>query len=158
MEGSLLSLIAAVVLMDKIRVLFVCTHNSARSQMAETFLNGLGEGRFEAESAGLEPRNINPLVVKVMKEAGYDLTLNKADSVFDFYKEGRLYDHVIYVCDKATEEKCPIFPGLVRSLNWPFKDPAEVSGTEQEKLDSIRKIRDEIRDRIEHWIAELPNA
>src|SRR4030042_2112208 len=97
---------------DKIRVLFVCTHNSARSQMAETFLNALGGGRFEAESAGLEPRDINPLVIEVMKEVGFDLSNKRPNSVLDFFKQGRLYHHVIFVCDKRTEEQCPIFPGL----------------------------------------------
>lgn len=94
--------------MEKIRVLFVCVHNSGRSQIAETFLNSVAGDRFEAESAGLEPIALNPLVIEVMKEAGCDLSKNRADSVFAFFKEGRLYDYVITVCDKTTEERCPL--------------------------------------------------
>jgi len=140
---------------EKIRVLFVCTHNSARSQMAETFLNAIGRGRFEAESAGLEPRDIHPLVVEVMKEIGFDLSNKKPSSVLDFFKQGRLYHHVIFVCDKSTEEQCPIFPGLGKRHSWPFQDPTKVEGTHEQKLERTRKIRDEIKVRIERWIAEL---
>src|SRR5512134_1850481 len=106
--------------MDKTRVLFVCNHNSARSVMAEAFLNTLGEGRFHAESAGLEPRETNPLVVQVMREAGYDLEIRKGNSILDYFKEGRLYDYVVYVCASETEERCPVFPGVRKSLHWPF--------------------------------------
>jgi len=120
--------------------------------MAEAFLNALGKHQFEAESAGLEARAINPLVVEVMKEIGYDLTWAKADSIFDFYKEGRLYDFVIYVCDKETETKCPIFPGIRRTLNWPFSDPGKLEGTREERLNETRKIRDEIKSRVKRWI------
>ena len=140
---------------ERIRVLFVCTHNSARSQMAETFLDALGRGRFEAESAGLEPWEINPLVVEVMMEIGFDLSNKKTNSVLDFYKQGRLFHHVIFVCDKETEEKCPIFPGLGKRHSWPFKDPAKLDGTHEEKLEQTRKIRDEIKARIERWIEEV---
>jgi len=140
---------------EKIRVLFVCTHNSARSQMAETFLNALGHGRFETESAGLEPRDINPLVVEVMKEIGFDLSHKKPNSVLEFFKQGRLYHHVIFVCDKSTEEQCPIFPGLGKRHSWPFQDPAKVEGTHEEKLEQTRRIRDEIKGRIERWIKEV---
>ena len=133
----------------------MCTHNSARSQMAETFLNNLGQGRFEAESAGLEPRDINPLVVEVMKEIGFDLSNKKPNSVLDFYKHGRLYHHVIFVCDKSTEEQCPIFPGLGKRHSWPFPDPSKVEGTHEEKLEQTREIRDEIKSRIERWIREI---
>jgi arsenate reductase len=139
---------------EKIRVLFVCTHNSARSQMAEAFLNALGQGRFEAESAGLEPRPINPLVVEAMKEAGVELSRKKPNSVLDFFKQGRLYHHVIFVCDKSTEEQCPIFPGLGKRHSWPFPDPSRVEGTREEKLAQIRNIRDDIKSRIERWIRE----
>lgn len=138
--------------MKKNRVLFICVHNSARSQMGETFLNALGGERFQAESAGLEPRDINPLVVKVMKEEGYDLSENETNSVFEFYKEGRLYDYVITVCDESTEDKCPIFPGIITRLHWPFPDPAKLEGSHEEKLEGTRKIRDAIKSRVEEWI------
>jgi arsenate reductase len=139
---------------DKIRVLFVCTHNSARSQMAEAFMNDLGRGRFHAEGAGLEPREINPLAVEVMKELGYDLSGRKGNSIFEFFKEGRLYDYVVYVCDKETEDRCPVFPGVRRTLSWPFPNPEKLEGTHEEKLAGTREIRDAIRSRIESWIKE----
>lgn len=132
----------------------MCTHNSARSQMAETFLNTLGQGRFQAESAGLEPREINPLVVEVMKELGFDLSGKKPSNVLDFYKQGRLYHHVVFVCDKSNEEQCPLFPGLGKRHSWPFPDPSKVQGTHGEKLAQIRKIRDDIKSGIERWIKE----
>ena len=138
----------------KKRVLFVCTHNSARSQMAETFLNALAGDRFHAESAGLEPADLNPLAIDVMQELGFDLTNNRADSIFEFFKEGRLYDYVIYVCDKETEDRCPVFPGVRRTLHWPFPDPAKLDGTHAEKLEKARRIRDEIKSRIESWLME----
>jgi arsenate reductase len=123
--------------------------------MAEAFMNRMGSGHFLAESAGLEPREINPLVLEVMKETGYDLSKQKSDSVFEFYKEGRLYDFVIYVCDKETEEKCPIFPGLRRSMSWPFPDPAMVEGGPEERIQKVREIREEIRAKVEQWIGEI---
>ena len=141
--------------MDRIRVLFVCIHNSGRSQMAEAFLNDLGGGRFFAESAGLEPRDINPLVVEVMEELGYDLRGRKGSSIFEFFKQGRLYDYVFYVCDRGTEDRCPVFPGVRRSLHWPFPDPAKLEGAHEVKLEGTRKIRDAIRSRIEDWIKEI---
>jgi arsenate reductase len=123
--------------------------------MAESFLNALGHGRFEAESAGLERRDINPIVVEVMKEIGFDLSHKKSNSVLEFFKQGRLYHHVIFVCDKSTEEQCPIFPGLGKRHSWPFQDPAKVEGTLEEKVEQTRKIRDEIKVRIERWIEEV---
>lgn len=140
--------------MEKKKVLFVCVHNTARSQMAEAFLNALAGDRFIAESAGLTPGTLNPLIVEVMKECGHDISDNKAKSCFDFYKGGKLYNYVISVCDDANSEQCPIFPGLVRRLNWPFEDPAELRGTHEERLQGARRIRDQIKSRIEHWLKE----
>jgi len=105
-------------LKEKTRILFICIHNSGRSQMAETFLKAVGGERFEVESAGLEPRPINPYVIEVMKEVGYDLSDNTSDSVIQFFKEGRLYDYVITVCDESVENNCPIFPGIVRRFHY----------------------------------------
>src|ERR1700750_703278 len=93
------------------RVLFVCIHNSARSQMAETFLNNYGENKYKAESAGLEPGQMNPNVVSVMQELGFDLSRKATRGVFDLIKSGDSYDAVITVCDEANAEQCPIFPG-----------------------------------------------
>lgn len=126
------------------KVLFICRHNSGRSQMAEAFLNALGEGKFQAESAGLDPRPVDPRVVDVMAEIGYDLSRNVSKDVFSFFREGRLYDAVITVCDVETEKDCPVFPGIVRRLSWPFSDPALVTGDEEEKKQKVRVIRDAI--------------
>ena len=138
--------------MDKKRVLFVCVHNSARSQMAEAFLKQMAGDRFEVESAGLEPGKLNPVAVEVMKEAGIDISQNKAKSVFDFYKQGRSYDYVITVCDESQSGKCPIFPGRGQRLHWGFDDPSGFRGTEEEKLEKTREVRDRIKLRIIEWL------
>lgn len=136
------------------RVLFVCIHNSARSQMAEAFLNKLGEGRFIAESAGLEKGTLNPYVVKVMAELDYDISQNQCDSVFEFYKEGRRYDAVIKVCDQINGERCPIFPGTRISMNWNIEDPSSLAGSEEERLQQTRIIRDLILERVQIFLKE----
>jgi arsenate reductase len=138
--------------MDKIKVLFVCLHNSARSQMAEAFLNTLAGDKFFAESAGLEVGTINPYVVKVMQEEGIDISQNKTDSVFEFFKEGRLYAYVIAVCDAANAERCPVFPGICNRINWTFPNPADFKGTDDEILAETRKVRDLIKAEIEKFI------
>jgi arsenate reductase len=138
--------------MNKIKVLFVCIHNSARSQMAESFLNTLAGETFEAESAGFEPGNLNPLVVEVMKETGQDISNNKTKSVFDFFKQGRMFQFVITVCDAATAERCPIFPGVTKRLGWSFNDPAAFTGTYDEKLQQTRLVRDSIKAEVEEFI------
>jgi arsenate reductase len=140
--------------MDKKKVLFVCVHNSARSQIAEAFLKLLAGERFEAESAGLEPGKLNPLAIEVMKEIGIDISGNKSKSVFDFYKEGRRYDYVITVCDESQAQKCPIFPGttITRRIHWSFDDPASFQGSWEEKLEKTRKVRDKIKQQIKQWV------
>lgn len=140
--------------MDKTNVLFVCLHNAARSQMAEAYLNSLAGDNFFAESAGFEGGSINPYVVKVMSEEGLDLSRNKTDSVFDFFRQGRLYAFVIAVCDAATAERCPIFPGVCKRLNWSFPNPADFNGTEEEILAETRKVRDLIKAEVIRFIAE----
>ncbi len=142
--------------MDKKRVLFVCVHNSARSQMAEAFLNALAGDRFEAMSAGLEPGTLNPLVVQVMKEAGIDISHNQTKSAFDLYKKGELFSYVITVCDAASAEICPLFPGLVTPrIHWSFADPSSFTGTYEEKLAQTRAVRDAIKTKIEEWLREV---
>jgi arsenate reductase (thioredoxin) len=138
--------------MEKKKILFVCIHNSARSQMAEAFLNILGEGKFIAESAGIEPGVLNPLVVKSMSDAGIDISGNPTNDVFEFFKEGRRYDYVITVCDEASGQRCPIFPGAKEKINWSFEDPSALKGTDEEKLDRIAEIRDSIRKKVEEFI------
>lgn len=137
--------------MAKIRVLFICVHNSARSQMAEAWLNTLFGDQFLAESAGFEPGVLNPLAVHVLQEEGIDIAHKQTRDVFAVYKSGKLYDYVITVCDETAAERCPIFPGVTQRIHWSFRDPSRVQGTEEEKLAQVRVIRDQIRQRIEEW-------
>ena len=126
------------------RVLFVCVHNSARSQMAEAFLAQMCPDELEVASAGLEPTRINPLVVEVMKEVGIDLSQKSTQAVWDLAKKGALFAYVISVCAEAGE-RCPIFPGVCKRLAWSFDDPGQLDGTHEEKLAGTRVIRDQIR-------------
>lgn len=138
--------------MDKKKVLFICVHNSARSQMAEAFLKQMAGDRFEVESAGLEPGKLNPLAIEVMKEAGIDISQNKTKSVFEFYKQGKQYDYVITVCDESQAANCPIFPGGGKRLHWGFDDPASFQGTWEGKAAKTRIVRDKIRQKINEWL------
>jgi arsenate reductase len=138
----------------KAKVLFICVHNSARSQMAEAWLNHLCGKFFVAQSAGFEPGTLNPLAVKVMAEVGIDISSKKTHAVFDVIKSGELFAYIITVCDKASAEKCPIFPGPAKRLHWSFPDPSQVTGTTEEKLAGVREIRDAIRAKVENWCAE----
>lgn len=144
-----------VIKTDKIKVLFVCIHNSARSQMAEAYLNFLAGEKFLAESAGIEPGVLNQYVVKVMKEDGIDISGNQTKSVFDFYKQEKIFSYVITVCDKEAAEKCPVFPGQAIKLHWSFPDPSSFTGTEQEILQKVRKLRDEIKNKIKEFIDDF---
>ena len=135
------------------KVLFVCIHNSARSQMAEAFLKKLGGSDFEVESAGFEPTAINPLVVEVMLEEGIDLALMGTQSVFDLFKKGRVFTHVITVCDDSQESKCPIYPGMTHRLHLPFPDPGTLTGDREEQLRQARVIRNSIKQAIEDFIS-----
>ena len=138
----------------KPRVLFICQHNSGRSQMAEAFLRQRFGDAFEIESAGLEPAEaIHPLVAEVMREIGVDLSAKKPQSVFDLFKAGRLYDHVITVCNDS-EAKCPLFPGITKRWHWPFPDPAKVSGSDDQRLEQVRSIRN----RINTWLLNPPEG
>jgi arsenate reductase len=140
------------------KVLFVCVHNSARSQMAEAFLKQLAGDRIAVESAGFKPAPINPLVVAVMQEIGIDLSAKEPRKVFDLYRDGKLCSYVITVCDQAAAEKCPIFPGLVTRLHWSFEDPAGFTGTWEERLEKTRKVRDAIREQVAAWYRDTFSA
>jgi len=140
--------------MIKHHILFVCIHNSARSQMAEAFLNHYDGKSLTAESAGLEPGKLNPNVVKVMQEVGIDISHKGTQEVFDLFKKGRLFQAVITVCDEASAEGCPIFPGVVRRIGWSFSDPSGFKGTEEEILENTRKVRDEIKEAVLAFIEE----
>src|SRR5438105_938116 len=127
----------------KTNVLFVCIHNSARSQMAEAWLRQICPDQFEAHSAGLEPGTLNPLVVQVMREAGVDISHHRTKSVMKM--SGLVFSHVVTVCDESSAERCPIFPGATARLHWGFPDPSALTGSFEERLERTRGIRDAIR-------------
>ena len=136
------------------KILFVCIHNSARSQMAEAFLNYYGNENFEAESAGIEKGKLNLYVVKAMQEVGIDISKNQTKDVFDFFKQGKSFHAVITVCEKEAAERCPIFPGTLRRMEWSFSDPSKFTGTEEEILSQVRKVRDAIKEKVLQFIKE----
>jgi arsenate reductase (thioredoxin) len=132
-----------------IRVLFVCTGNSARSVMAEALVRRHGGGDFEVHSAGTEPKGINPLTLRVLAEAGIDASWARSKSVNEFL--GQSFDYVITVCDQARQS-CPVFPGVHESLHWGYKDPAAVEGTEEERLAAFRRVLIGLSERIQQFI------
>jgi len=123
--------------------------------MAEAFLGNLGAEKFEVMSAGLEPTQINPLVIEAMQEIGYDLSDKTTTDVFELFRAGELFQYVITVCSPEVEQKCPLFPGVTDRINWPFPDPAKVEGTHEEKLAATRIIRDNIKTKILAFIDDL---
>lgn len=138
---------------DRLRVLVLCTGNSARSQMAEGWLRRLGDGRVEAFSAGTYPAAaVNPLAARVMGEVGIDLGGQRPKSAEGFLAER--FDYVITVCDDAAEA-CPIFPGPAQRIHWSFQDPAKAEGDEEARLAAFRGVRDGLRDRLEGFLAEV---
>ena len=138
---------------DKPRVLFLCTANSARSQMAEGLLRHYAGDRFEVYSAELEPKRINPYTLRVMDEIGIDLHDQRSKSVSTYL--GRMvFSYVITVCSNA-EANCPIFPGYTIRMHWPFDDPAAATGSDDEKMAQFRVARDRIAARIQDWLVEL---
>jgi arsenate reductase (thioredoxin) len=138
--------VVAVEVEDQARVLFLCTHNSARSQMAEGLLRHLGGDRFEAHSAGTEATHVRPLAIRAMNDVGVDITGQESKTLDRYLEEP--FDYVITVCDEANEA-CPYFPGARNRLHWSFEDPSGTEGSEEERLAIFRKVRDEIRERIE---------
>ena len=135
--------------MTKKRVLFLCTGNSCRSQMAEGFLRDMAGDRFEVFSAGIKPTQVNPLAIKVMAEAGIDISKHRSKSAMEFI--GQKFDYVVTVCDNA-KQTCPIFPGKYEKIHWDLEDPAEAQGSEEERLAFFRRIRDEIKNNIHVFI------
>ncbi|KIX14684.1 arsenate reductase ArsC [Dethiosulfatarculus sandiegensis] len=138
-----------------VKILFVCTHNSARSQIAEAYLKQMAGEHFQVESAGFEPADLNPLAIEVMAEEGIDISHKKTQSVFNLYKTGKLYDYVITVCENGREAECPVFPGISKRLHMPFDDPSALSGGKEERLAKIRRIRDQIKDAVNKLVLEL---
>ena len=136
---------------EKTRVLFLCTGNSARSQMAEALLSKMAGDKFEVCSAGLEPKDVHPMTVRVLQEIGTDWSKARSKSLNEFL--GKIhFGYLITVCSKA-EDRCPVFPGMGQRLHWPFDDPAAVQGTEEERLAAFRSIRDQIEVKIKSWVA-----
>lgn len=139
----------------KNKVLFVCVHNSARSQMAEELLRKIAGDRFEVESAGLEPGTLNPHVVTVLKGEGIDISGKKTVSAFDLLKQGRFYTYVITVCDETSAETCPIFPGCREKFHWSFPDPSTFTGSDDEKIAKIRAVKEQIKEKIVEWVVSI---
>ena len=140
----------------KQKVLFVCIHNSARSQMAEAFLSQMCPEVFEAQSAGLEPGMVNPLVVESMRQVGMDISGNQTKGVSELLQTGQAFDYVIAVCDGASAARCPVFPGNGKRLQWSFPDPSALTaGSREERLAIVGRIRDEIQAKIREWCDEM---
>jgi arsenate reductase len=139
----------------KKKVLFVCIHNSARSQMAEAFLNHICGEQFEALSAGIESGKLNSIVVEAMREIGTDISGNQTKTVDSMLKSGRVFDYVVTVCDETSAERCPVFPGGTIRLHWGFPDPSALQGSYGEKLARTREIRDTIKAKVEEWCAQV---
>lgn len=138
-------------------VLFLCVHNSARSQMAEAYLKKFGGHQFHVESAGLEPGSLNPLAVEVMKEDGIDISTNPVNDVFDFFKQGKDFNYVITVCDVGNSGRCPVFPGMNKKIHWAFDDPSQLYGTQEVKLEKTRTVRNKIKEAVLDFIKALEN-
>ena len=134
------------------RVLVLCTHNSARSQMAEGFIRALAGDRVEVESAGTEATRVHPLAVRAMEEVGIDLRAHASKTLDGFLDDK--WDYVITVCDSASE-RCPLFPGAAARVHWSFDDPSAVQGSEEERLAAFRRVRDAIRARLAKWLGEV---
>lgn len=138
------------------RVLAICIHNSARSQMTEEFIRQAAGDRLDVTSAGIEPGTLNPVVVELLKEDGIDISGKQTRSVFDLHKAGERFDYVIAVCDKEAAERCPIFPAERERLHWPFPDPSKAVGSMEDKLAYVRPIRDEIKKRVREFVEKVP--
>lgn len=132
-------------------ILVICVHNSSRSQMAEEYIRAKCGKCFDVESAGIEPGSLNPKVVTVLAEEGIDISGKQTRSVFDLHKQGRSFDYVIAVCSKEAQDKCPIFPGKGERLHWPFDDPKAATGTEEQILTETRRIRDQIKAKVDEF-------
>jgi len=140
--------------MKKKKILFICVHNSARSQMAAALMNKMCGEFFEAESAGLEPGTLNPLVVEALLELGIDISENETQRVFDVWKSGQMFQYVVTVCSETEAEGCPIFPGITTRLHWPFPDPSKFTGTHDERLAQTRSVLNQIHAQIDSFCEE----
>ena len=136
--------------------MFVCIHNSGRSQIGEALLRHLAGDRFEVYSAGLEAGQLNPLVVKLMAEQGIDMSSHYAKTVKEYIDRKEHFDYVITVCDETNAERCPLFPGKHQRIHWSFPDPGALTGSDAEKMAAIQPIKDAIETKIREWLANLP--
>ncbi len=136
----------------KQKVLFVCIHNSARSQMAEAFLRHYASDRFDVFSAGLESGKMNPRVVKTMEELGISMEGQYAKPISLYVENGSTFDYVITVCDESNAERCPLFPGRSERIHWSFPDPSVLTGSEEDIMNSVREIRDLVHAKVLEWI------
>ena len=139
----------------KKNIIFICIHNSARSQMAEAYLRHFASDRFVVWSAGLEPGNLNPVVVKAMELDGIDISRHTTNSVDEFIDGHIKFDFVVTVCDETAAEACPYFPGQGERLHWGFQDPSGLSGTDEEKLARTIQIRDQIKEKVKGFAGEI---
>lgn len=138
----------------KKKVLFICVHNSARSQMAEEYLRLLGGDRYEVESAGFSPTAINPLVIEAMREEGIDLSNKKTQDLYDLIKQSKFFGYVITVCERAKEKECPVFPGVPMRIYWDLENTEYFTGTEEEKLEKVKALRDKIKALVQEFIEQ----
>ena len=140
---------------ERPRILAICIHNSARSQMTEEFIRQTAGDRVEVLSAGIEPGTLNEVVVELLKEDGIDITGKQTRSAYHLHAAGERFDYVIAVCDKEAAERCPVFPAEKRRYHWPFPDPSKATGTREERLAYVRPIRDQIRAKAREFVTEL---
>ena len=138
--------------MDKKRIMFVCIHNSARSQMCEAFVRYYAANRFDVHSSGIEKGKLNPLVVRAMGEIGITMEHHYAKPVKEYIDRKEMFDYVVTVCDESSAERCPIFPTKHTREHWGFPDPSALTGSDEEKLKEIRIIRDDIQKRVTDWL------
>jgi arsenate reductase (thioredoxin) len=137
------------------KVLFLCVHNSARSQMAEAYLKLFASIELEVQSAGLEPGKLNPYVVRALREDGIDISSHETRSAFDLHRAGETFDYVVTVCSPEAAERCPVFPGHSTKLHWPFPDPSTFAGTDEQIMEQVREVRDAIRDRVRQFADDV---
>jgi len=143
--------------MGKKKVLFVCIHNSARSQMAEALLNVIAPDYFQAESAGIEQGSLNQIVVNAMNDIGIDISSNKTKNVQDFIDDKRVYDYIITVCDEARAQRCPVFPGKGKRMHMGFEDPSSFDGNDDKRLEKTIAVRNQIKIKLQQWVQEHKN-
>ena len=136
--------------------MFVCIHNSARSQMCEAFVRHYASDRFEVHSSGIESGTLNPLVVQAMTEIGISMKGQYAKPAKEYIDRNEKFDYVVTVCDESSAERCPIFPGKHSRMHWGFPDPSALQGTDEQKLAGIRPIRDDIQQKVLAWLKVQP--